>query len=205
VAIISLDGQRFLSVSWRDVEGLVDTLFGQISEGYWPDTVVGVLRGGVIVANLLSDLLGTQEVFPVGCRAYRDDEREDVRIYHDLSLRTLVGRKVLLVDDCSDSGGTLTTAMRYLINPRTPDSVKTATLHIKPWTSFKPDFFVESTDAWILYPWERLEAVRILSKRRPPSVKTEAWVKELSRLARLKEDMVRKAVGASMQASAGER
>jgi hypoxanthine phosphoribosyltransferase len=37
--------------------------------------------------------------------------------------------------------------------------VKVATLHIKPWSKFMPDFFARSTDAWVVYPWEVKECM----------------------------------------------
>ena len=40
--------------------------------------------------------------------------------------------------------------------------VKTATVYFKPQSIFKPDFFAESTSDWIIFPWERLEATKLL-------------------------------------------
>jgi hypoxanthine phosphoribosyltransferase len=42
--------------------------------------------------------------------------------------------------------------------------VKTAVLHIKPWTTFHPNYYVVVTSSWILYPWSRYESWRQLSK-----------------------------------------
>ncbi|MEM2128372.1 MAG: hypothetical protein QXN86_01770, partial [Candidatus Methanomethylicaceae archaeon] len=37
--------------------------------------------------------------------------------------------------------------------------IRVATLHVKPWSKIKPDYFVESTANWILYPWEYRETI----------------------------------------------
>jgi hypoxanthine phosphoribosyltransferase len=39
-----------------------------------------------------------------------------------------------------------------------------ATLHFKPTSEFKPDYFVETSIAWIVYPWEKHEIERELKK-----------------------------------------
>ncbi|MDJ0270205.1 MAG: phosphoribosyltransferase [Aigarchaeota archaeon] len=191
MALLALNGQKYLALSWRDVESLVDKLYDAITRSYEPNVIVGVLRGGIVVANLLSDLFGMQEVYAIGCRSYRDMQRSEVRIYHDLVRGELRGKNVLLVDDVSDSGNTLTTAIEHVITPRSPSTVKTATLHIKPWTSYIPNFYVETTDAWIIYPWERMETVRILGRRFMRSMASEDVVRELSKLTRVSEEVIR--------------
>ena len=193
MALITVNGQRFLSLTWRDVEELVDSLFLKLDRDYRPDTIIGVMRGGMIIANLLSDLFQNQEVYAIGCRSYvGKDKREEVRIYHDLVLGSLKGRRVLLVDDVSDSGNTLKTAINHVINPREPSELATATLHVKPWTSYTPDYYVETTDAWIIYPWERVETVKILGQVFLREMESEDAVRELSRLTRIGVDDVRR-------------
>ena len=191
MALITVNGQKFLSLTWRDIEELVDSLFLQLEGGFRPDTIIGVMRGGMVVANLLSDLFQNQEVYAIGCRSYVGrDRQEEVRIYHDLVLKNLEGRRVLLVDDVSDSGNTLKTALAHVINPRKPREVATATLHIKPWTNHVPDYFVETTDAWIIYPWERVETIKILGQSFFKDMRREDAVRELSRLTRIKAENI---------------
>jgi len=146
----------------------------------------------MIIANLISDLLQTQEVYAIGCRSYFGKDRsEEVRIYHDLILRELRNRKVLLVDDVSDSGNTLITAVNHVIMPRSPSELRTATIHIKPWTSFIPNYYVDQTDAWIIYPWERIESVKLLGELFLNRMDEEEAVRELRRLTRVKEEIIR--------------
>jgi len=42
--------------------------------------------------------------------------------------------------------------------------VRIATLHHKPWSECKPDYFAEEVDKWILYPWEPNESIQDLVK-----------------------------------------
>ncbi|MEM0384386.1 MAG: phosphoribosyltransferase [Candidatus Caldarchaeum sp.] len=187
--------RKFLVLTWTDVEMLVDRLERLItSDGYGVDTIVGVLRGGMVVANLLSDLLGVREVYVVGCKSYSDTEREELKVYHDLELRELTGRKILLVDDVADTGATLEVAVNRVLKPRQPDMVRTATLLVKPWSRIRPDYVVESTDAWIVFPWERMETVKAVAKIFVEEYGVGEAVKQLAVMSRLDEKKIVEAV-----------
>jgi hypothetical protein len=77
----------------------------------------------------------------------------------------LKGKKVLLVDDIADSGRSLAVAKDY-ITKKGAKEVRTATLHYKPESASKPDYFVVTTTAWVVYPWERHEMERELEKKK---------------------------------------
>jgi hypothetical protein len=36
---------------------------------------------------------------------------------------------------------------------------------MKPQSIFRPDYYARTTRKWIIFPWERLEAVHLISKR----------------------------------------
>jgi IS5 family transposase len=65
------------------------------------------------------------------------------------------GKSLLIVDDIWDSGKTISAVKgRVLAAGGLPS---TAVLHYKPTASMftdVPDYYVEATDAWIVYPWE---------------------------------------------------
>lgn len=164
--IYRLGESKYLRVSWEELEELVENLAGEIVSSYRFDMLIGVLRGGMIVAHLLSDILGIDEIYPVGCSSYTDIyQRSQVRIYHPLNVDTLEDKKVLVVDDVADSGETLKTIVEKVVAPKNPKDYRTATLHIKPWSIFKPDYYVEKVDAWIVYPWEKYEMIKLLGPR----------------------------------------
>ena len=71
------------------------------------------------------------------------------------------GLRVLVVDDVSDSGNSLIVVKKY-IEGKGASEVKLATLHHKPWSKFKPDYFAEEVSEWIIYPWEPRESVKDL-------------------------------------------
>lgn len=159
--IFEVGGTKYLHLSWKDVEDLAEELAEKITADYKPDILVGILRGGATVAHLLSDFLDIRVVYPIGCNSYVDvAKRFSVRVYSPLALSDLSGKRVLLVDDVADEGLTLKAVMEQEIAPRNPLEARVATLHMKPWCKFKPDYYVQLTDAWIIYPWERREVAR---------------------------------------------
>jgi len=105
-----------------------------------------------------------------------------LKIYSPLAIKDLSGKRVLVVDDVADDGGTLKGVVEFEVLPRNPLEVKTATLHMKPWCRFKPDYYVEATDAWIIYPWEKHEVVRQVAKK---FIEDLGWEKGLAELAEI--------------------
>jgi hypoxanthine phosphoribosyltransferase len=68
----------------------------------------------------------------------------------------VAGKRIMVVDDVWDSGNTavaLTDRLR-----RAGAHPEVAVLHYKPGRSHypdrRPDFFVEETEEWIVYPWQ---------------------------------------------------
>ena len=189
--IFEVGDTKYLQLSWDDIQKLVEDLADKITASkFSPDVLVGIIRGGMTVAHLLSDVLGFTRIYPIGCSSYVDvAKRFDVKVYSPLALESLSGRSVLLVDDVADEGLTLKAVIEKEISPKKPREVRVATLHMKPWCKFKPDYFVQVTDAWIVYPWERWEVVRQVADK---FVKHFGKEEGLAKLAELLEGDVKK-------------
>jgi hypoxanthine phosphoribosyltransferase len=68
----TVGGRKFLMLSWAEIEKLVESIEEALGrDGYRPDTLVGILRGGMIVADLLFLALdefektGTVEIYRI--------------------------------------------------------------------------------------------------------------------------------------------
>lgn len=164
---LELEGTRYYLLTWDDVEEDAEKLSRRIEEKFGMPTIIfGILRGGATVANLLSDRLRMHNVHSVGTKSYKDiAERGELDLYQPITVADLSRHDVALVDDVSDTGDTLKDVLSSQIRPRNPRRLCTATLHIKPWTGFVPDFFVKELDGWIVYPWEKYETIRSLGKK----------------------------------------
>ena len=153
-------------VSWEDVERASDAVASMIdSDGWRPDVVVGILRGGIVPARLIADRLGVEDLAVVEVKLYRGVgvRREKPYIRQPLVVDVL-DKKVLVVDDVSDTGLTLQVAVNA-ISMHGPTSIRTAALYVKPWTKFVPDYYAAQTDKWVVFPWEKEETRRELSGR----------------------------------------
>ena len=152
-------------VSWEDIDRMVDEVAEKISKSkFKPDLIVGIIRGGLIPARLLSDRLNVDELLFLEVKLYEGIGVRGRRPYLKQPLiGDIKGRRVLLVDDISDTGMTLQLAQE-VVAFYMPEEVRTATLYIKPWTGLVPDYYGEMTEKWVVFPWERREYERLLSE-----------------------------------------
>ena len=152
----------FVAPSWDYVEDLGFQLFMKIRQsGFKPDLMAGVSSGGLVPERILSDLyLAEKEkvtlaIMQVGFYSGIDKTQRDPIIYQDLPGH-IYGKKILLIDDVADSGVSLEFALQYL-RMKKPQEILVGTLYYKPWSTLKPDFYVEETSHWIVFPHERME------------------------------------------------
>ena len=131
-----------------------------------PDAVVAVARGGVVPGRLFCDSLFLKEYYSVkvdhwGLTATKDGS---ARLTQKLSA-DIKGKKILLVDDITDTGDSISLAKKHLMEMQ-PQEIKTATLiHLKG-SKFVPDFFGEDRDwSWIVFPWNYMEDMVNLTRK----------------------------------------
>jgi hypoxanthine phosphoribosyltransferase len=73
------------------------------------------------------------------------------------------GKTVLVVGDVADTGESLMLAQRHIMD-QGARALRVATIHYKPWSKFKPEYYYRETDDWIMYPWEIRETMDYLIK-----------------------------------------
>lgn len=117
-----------------------------------PDYVVGIARGGLPGAIILSHALDLPFA-AVEADYYDGEERnETVEVGEFTDIPT---GNVVIFDDIVDTGETMA-AIKSIVEGMTGNKseVITAALNVKPDREFDPDYWVEETDAWVVYPWE---------------------------------------------------
>ncbi|NHJ01211.1 MAG: phosphoribosyltransferase [Candidatus Heimdallarchaeota archaeon] len=157
--------------SWEYIETLTVKLFQKLKENaFHPDIIAGISRGGLVPARIISDLYltygekPTLSVMQIGLYAGVGKTFKEPIIYQDLPGH-IHGKKILLIDDVADSGISLDFALQYL-SMKKPAAVKIGTLYYKPWSKIKPHYYVEETEAWIIFPHERYEFMQEQMKKK---------------------------------------
>ncbi len=144
--------------------------------GFKPDFIVGVCRGGWIPARVLSDLLGNPNLASSKAECYTDigETTAEPNLSQSVSV-DVRGKRLLVVDEVADSGKTLKLIVSHL-KASGAGEVKTATLFYKSHSLFKPDFFERETSNWIVFPWDTKEAIKVIFERcknNPAQIKAE--------------------------------
>lgn len=113
---------------------------------------------------------------------YRGAQRErTARVRYPLTA-DITGRRVLLVDDVSDSGDTFDAAIRHLHTRGEPAVLRTAVLHHKTVSRHTPDFYAACVAEWrwIIYPWAVMEDLRgFLRDMDPPPATAVEFARRL--------------------------
>ncbi|MGA1147039.1 MAG: phosphoribosyltransferase [Candidatus Nanopelagicales bacterium] len=139
----------------------------QLVEDDWiPDTVLGVVRGGLFVAAGIAYALDIKDVRHVYVEFYTDAGEtlpEPVLIGQEPYLADLGGKKVLVADDVADTGATLHFVRQLL---PTDADVRVAVLYSKPETTYLPELTRRSTDRWIRFPWIQVPPLRVEAQGR---------------------------------------
>ena len=156
----SLEGVPCELVSWESFYRLSQRLARTIHTSWFrPDLIVAIGRGGYFPARILSDYLGVFDLATIKIEHYHSLHRDDTaQVRYPLDVN-LDGRRVLLVDDVSDSGDTFEVAMRHLREHGEPDELRTAVLHHKNVSRFVPDYYAREIKRWrwMIYPWSIIE------------------------------------------------
>jgi len=152
--------------SWDRIYGLLLDLANRVrGDGFKPDVIVGVSRGGWPPARVMSDLLENPRLANVTAEFYVGvaETKGKPVITQPVSV-SVKGKKVLVVDDVADTGESLRLVRSHL-GERGATEIKIATIYYKPWSVLVPDYYEKETSLWIIFPWERKETVRKLVEK----------------------------------------
>jgi len=142
-------------MGWDELGAAARELAGQIlANGYRPDLILGIARGGLLVAGALSYALGVKNTFTMNVEFYTGiDERLPVPMLLPPvpALVDLHDARMLIADDVDDTGQTLVLVKDFLAGKVA--EVKIAVLYEKPRSSVQCEYVWSRTDRWIVFPW----------------------------------------------------
>lgn len=170
-------------ITWERFQALARQLAFTIRLApYHPDLIVAIGRGGYMPARIVSDYLDVFDLTDIKIEHYHGAHKERfARIRYPLPA-DVAGKRVLLIDDVSDTGDTFEIAIRHLHERAEPAELKTAVLHHKLASTYTPDFFAEVVREWrwITYPWAVMEDLRyLLGSMDPPPASLDEFARRL--------------------------
>jgi hypoxanthine phosphoribosyltransferase len=147
--------------NWEYIYGLTREVADDVrADGFDPEVVVALARGGWFAGRCLCDFLGLDDLTSLKIEHYvgtaaAGDEPE---IRYPMPEGSVAGKDVLVVDDIADTGESIRHAEAY-VRDRDPAAVRTATLQCLAGCAADPDFVGEHLDdwTWVVYPWNFVE------------------------------------------------
>jgi len=139
-----------------------------VRSGFRPSFLVGVWRGGAPIGIAVQEILEYNGIvcdhISIRTSSYTgiDQQARTVRVHALDYLVSLLNAEdsLLLIDDVFDSGRSLEAViaeLRRRCRRNLPEQIRVATVYFKPArnrSSLMPDFYVRSTDQWLVFPHE---------------------------------------------------
>ena len=166
-----------LFISWDEYNSTVEKLAIKIADsGYKPDILIGIMRGGAPIIDVLSRLFKLKCAY-LAVESYSgkgiEDQQGELVFSREMSSTVQkFGGNLLLCDDLSDTGVTLNRSIDWLKNydplKGKIKNIKTAILWKKKKSSFEPDYCAVklSNDPWIVQPFEKYEEIKVEDLRK---------------------------------------
>jgi len=124
------------------------------ADGFEPDVILSIARGGLFLAGALGYALAVKNLHVVNVEFY-----DGVGTTLDMpvmlppvpSAVDFSAKKVLISDDVADSGRTIELVHTFVKDQ--VDEVRTAVIYEKPRSVIRCDYVWKRTDRWINFPW----------------------------------------------------
>ena len=133
-----------LYITQKDISSMLDTIVSKMKlDKYEPDAIVGVNRGGLQIAVMLS------HYFDVPCIPIASSSLD----FESWNISNS-GKYLVIDDDCGE-GYTLA-GIKSTFDVEENIDVKYAVLYYNTRANFQPDYWAEEggIDPYVVYPWE---------------------------------------------------
>ncbi len=148
-------------MTWDDLgRGSRELAEAVAADGYHPDMILGIARGGLLVAGALGYALGVKNTFTMNVEFYTgiDERLELPMILPPIpDLVDFQETRVLIADDVADTGATLQLVQGFCAGKVA--EVRCAVLYEKPRSAVRCEYVWRRTDRWITFPWSAEEPV----------------------------------------------
>ena len=147
-----------LTSSWLDhIQGINALGESVIASGWQPTAILGISRGGLIPAAMLSYMLDVRLIQAVRVEHYDDQNNrlasgarfvDGPQPFATLDITT---ERILIVDDIIDTGETLK-LVRQAVQDHA-DQIKVAALYVRSNQKHAADWYWKVEDEWVVFPW----------------------------------------------------
>jgi hypothetical protein len=123
-------------------------------DGFQPELILGIARGGLFLAGSLGYALDVKNIFLVNVEYYTGVEERlelPVMLPPYLDPGDLENARVLIADDVADTGHTLALVKDFCAD-RVAE-VRAAVLYEKPRSIVACEYVWRRTERWINFPW----------------------------------------------------
>jgi len=145
--------QGVRSISWEEFHQMSQRLAEEIV-GLDIDIIIGIARGGLYPATLISGML-QKELYPIRLTRRENDSIEFSEPVWRVDVSDIIkDKKVIIIDEITDTGETLSLAVKRAVS-KSARIVTTAALFTHSWAKPKPDYFIAESDELIIFPWDQ--------------------------------------------------
>ena len=135
-----------------------------LQSGFRPELTIGIWRGGTPVAIAVHEYFKymghTSDHIPIRASSYtgieeRDDNVEVTGLEYIQKNNNYIN--ILIIDDVFDTGNSFKSTLNLISEINSDFNIKIAAPWYKPvnnQTDLIPDFFVQQTDQWLVFPHE---------------------------------------------------
>ncbi|DAB28230.1 MAG: nicotinate phosphoribosyltransferase [Sulfurimonas sp. RIFOXYD12_FULL_33_39] len=139
--------------SYENFKNDTNILIKKVKDSHF-EAIVAIARGGLTLSHAMAEGLNIRQVQSIRTELYdKSLKRENITIFGNCEFKDV--KKVLVVDDISDSGDTLKAVMEHLGSEFKDIEFVSCTLFYKKTSIYEPHFWVNEADDWIDFFWER--------------------------------------------------
>ena len=144
--------------SWNTHIQAINSLGEEIlASGWKPTAILGISRGGLIPAAMLSYILDVRVIQTIRVQHYDDQNNlldsgpKFVDEPEPFASHQIETDRLLIVDDIVDTGETLKLVLDA-VHPHATE-VKVAALYVRSNKQTAADWFWRVEDEWVVFPW----------------------------------------------------
>jgi uncharacterized protein len=148
-------GDERENLTWQGFGEASRALAREIAaDGFEPDLILSIARGGLFVAGALGYALSVKNLHVMNVEFY-----DGIGTTLDMPVMLppvpqavdFSAKKVLIADDVADSGKTIELVYEFIRDQ--VDAARTVVIYEKPRSLIKCDYVWRRTDQWINFPW----------------------------------------------------